>query len=293
MTHKHLFCFGYGFCAKALISLMRARHKDWQISATTRSHDKIKTIKTAGAIPLMLNDKQILTEGVMGGVTHILLCAPPLEDGSDPGLNMFGEQLLNYPSVEWVGYLSTTGVYGDHRGAWIDEDSPVGVLGTRGVRRRRAEAAWAQSGLPMHYFRLAGIYGLGRNALESLKNGTARRIHKPEQVFSRIHVDDIAQILFASMVQPNPGRAYNLCDDLPAPPQDVVTYASDLMGIKPPPLVSFERASLRSMSSMAKSFYAENKRVRNGRIKRELGIKLLYPTYKEGLRAILHQESDL
>ncbi len=176
-------------------------------------------------------------------------------------------------------------------GAWIDEDTPPGPLGERGQRRVAAEAAWgelaAAHDLPMHYFRLAGIYGPGRNQLAALKAGTARRIDKTGQVFSRIHVEDIATILLASMAKPQAGRAYSVCDDEPAPPQDVVAYAATLLGMAPPPLIAFEDADL---SPMAKSFYGENKRIKNTRIKQELGVTLKYPSYREGLRALFEAQ---
>ena len=182
-----------------------------------------------------------------------------------------------------MGYLSTTGVYGDHQGAWIDEETPTGLLSERGQRRVAAEAQWAATGLPMHYFRLAGIYGPGRNSLRALQNGTARRVVKQGQVFSRIHLADITRILEASMANPNAGRAYSVCDDTPAPPQDVVTYAAELMGVSPPALQDFATAEL---SPMARSFYGENKRIRNYRIKEELGVSLEYPDYRAGLSAL-------
>jgi nucleoside-diphosphate-sugar epimerase len=194
--------------------------------------------------------------------------------------------------LAWLGYLSTTGVYGDHGGAWIDEETPVGRLGKRGQARVDAEAEWrdfaAQYDVPVMYFRLAGIYGPGRNQLSALVNGTARRIDKPGQVFSRIHVDDIAQILAASIARPNAGRAYSVCDDEPAPPQDVVAFAADLLGLTPPPLVAFEQAEL---SPMGQSFYADNKRISNQRLKDELGVSLSYPSFRDGLTALFNAKA--
>lgn len=288
-SERHLFCFGYGFSAKALVARLRAAGETWQISATIRHVDKQSQLEADGVTPFLLQPNTELPEQAFAGVTHVLLSAPPETDGSDPVLTCAGSALQQCQSLQWVGYLSTTGVYGDHDGAWIDEETPPGPVGARGRRRQIAESAWAASGLPMHYFRLAGIYGPGRNALQSLRAGTARRINKPGQVFSRIHVEDIAQILHASINHPNPGRAYSVCDDLPAPPQEVVTYAATLLELEPPQEIAFADAEL---SPMAKSFYGENKRIHNNRIKQELGVALTYPTYREGLSALLVQESD-
>ena len=195
-------------------------------------------------------------------------------------------------NLDWMGYLSTTGVYGDHKGGWVDEKTPLAPSTKRGKLRVEAEAAWqhlaAETGLPLHIFRLAGIYGPGRGPFTKVRNGTARRIIKEGQVFSRIHVDDIAQVLEASIQQPRPGAIYNLCDDDPAPPQDVIGYAAELLGLPVPEAVDFETAD---MSPMARSFYAESKQVRNDRIKADLGVKLLYPDYKSGLKALLAEEN--
>jgi nucleoside-diphosphate-sugar epimerase len=191
-------------------------------------------------------------------------------------------------SLKWAGYLSTTGVYGDRGGETVAETADLRPSTVRGERRVAAEGGWCglwrDHGVPVHLFRLAGIYGPGRNALATVKGGQARRIVKPGQIFSRIHLDDISTILEASMARPNPGAAYNLCDDEAAPPQDVIAYACEMLGVDPPPEIPFEEADL---SAMARSFYAENKRVSNERIKRELGVNLAYPDYRAGLRALL------
>ena len=231
----------------------------------------------------MLSGRKV-TVTDLGKADHILISVPPEQNGSDPVLNFAGAALAALQDqIKWVGYLSTTGVYGDHQGAWIDEETPAGLLSERGQRRVAAEAQWAATGLPMNYFRLAGIYGPGRNSLRALQNGTARRVVKQGQVFSRIHLADITRILEASMANPNAGRAYSVCDDTPAPPQDVVTYAAELMGVSPPALQDFATAEL---SPMARSFYGENKRIRNYRIKEELGVSLEYPDYRAGLSAL-------
>ncbi len=218
---------------------------------------------------------------------HLLSSVPP-DAAGDPVLDRHADDIGGLPGLAWVGYLSTTGVYGDHGGAWVDEDTPRTPSGERGRRRVAAEDAWLglwrRFGTPVHLFRLAGIYGPGRNALATVKAGNARRVVKPGQVFSRIHRDDIVQALIASMQAPNPGGAYNLCDDEAAPPQDVIAFACGLLGRAPPPEIAFSEAKL---SPMARSFYDDNKRVRNERMKRELGVRLKWPTYREGLKGLL------
>ena len=277
----NLFCFGLGYCADYLSA--KLIKQGWQVSATCRTSEKAAVLEASGIRPVLLSGKKV-TVTDLGKADHILVSAPPEQDGSDPVLN-FAEAALAalQDQIKWVGYLSTTGVYGDHQGAWIDEETPAGLLSERGQRRVAAEAQWAATGLPMHYFRLAGIYGPGRNSLRALQNGTARRVVKQGQVFSRIHLVDITRILEASMANPNAGRAYSVCDDTPAPPQDVVTYAAELMGVSPPALQDFATAEL---SPMARSFYGENKRIRNNRIKEELGVSLEYPDYRAGLSAL-------
>ena len=277
----NLFCFGLGYCADYLSA--KLIKQGWQVSATCRTSEKAAVLEASGIRPVLLSGKKV-TVTDLGKADHILISAPPEQDGSDPVLN-FAEAALAalQDQIKWVGYLSTTGVYGDHQGKWIDEETPAGLLSERGQRRVAVEAQWAATGLPMHYFRLAGIYGPGRNSLRALQNGTARRVVKQGQVFSRIHLVDITRILEASMANPNAGRAYSVCDDTPAPPQDVVTYAAELMGVSPPALQDFATAEL---SPMARSFYGENKRIRNNRIKEELGVSLEYPDYRAGLSAL-------
>lgn len=222
------------------------------------------------------------------GVTHILSSIGPNADG-DPFLASLEAEVIRVaPDLQWMGYLSTTAVYGDRHGAWVDETTEVVPTSERGNWRAAAEAQWqAIPDLPLHIFRLAGIYGPGRGPFAKLMAGKARRIVKPGQVFSRIHVEDIAQVLLASIEHPNPGAIYNLCDDDPAPPQDVLGYAAELLDLPIPAEVPFDEAG---MTPMARSFYGENKRVRNTRIKAELGVELLYPSYREGLRAVLAAE---
>jgi nucleoside-diphosphate-sugar epimerase len=271
----HLFCFGFGFSAQALCA--RIATKGWKISATSRTQEGVAKIKAHGFSGFLLSDLKIPSD-----VTHFLMSAPPDENG-DPVLRGFAEHLQNLKHVQWVGYLSTTGVYGDKGGDWVDEETPLTPNTTRGERRLAAEQAWLKTGLPVHLFRLAGIYGSGRNQLLTVRNGTAKRIIKAGQVFSRIHVDDIAGVLEASIAKPNPSRAYNVCDDEPCPPQDVVAYAAELLGLTVPPEIPFVQAEL---SPMAKSFYADSKRVSNARFKTELEYQLRYPNYRVGLAAL-------
>ncbi|MCB4457816.1 SDR family oxidoreductase [Leisingera sp. McT4-56] len=273
---KTLLCLGFGYTARALAPRLLAA--GWRVIGTSRepvAAEGVEMITWPGqTVPL-------------DGVTHILNSIGPAADG-DPVLAAMGDEIAAAPGLEWVGYLSTTAVYGHRDGAWVDEDTPVTPSSQRGDWRALAEAQWqAIPGLPLHIFRLAGIYGPGRGPFAKLMAGKARRIIKPGQVFSRIHVEDIAQVLAASIAQPRPGAIYNVCDDDPAPPQDVLGHAAELLGLPVPAEVPFEEAG---MTPMARSFYGENKRVRNRLIKDELGVELLYPTYREGLRAVLEAE---
>lgn len=260
----------------------------WRIIGTTRSTEKAAKLAETGIEPLIFPGEDVAE--AMAQASHLLISAGPTADG-DPVLNAAGDLIRDQASrFEWVGYLSTTGVYGDHQGGWVDEDTPLTPATRRGQWRKEAEAAWAAiPGLPLHIFRLAGIYGPGRGPFAKVRAGTARRIIKEGQVFSRTHVDDIAQIVAASIAMPSPGRAYNVCDDDPAPPQEVIAHAAELLGLPVPPAIPFETAE---MTPMARSFYAESKRVRNDRIKTELGVKLKYPSYHEGLAALLAQEGS-
>jgi len=282
---QHLLSFGHGFSAKALTRLLLPR--GWQITGTTRSADKAARLGETGVAPLIWPGDD--TGPALASATHLLISAAP-DDTGDPVLaTLSGAIAKAGPHLKWVGYLSTTGVYGNHDGAWVDETTPLTPSTRRGKHRVLAEAQWqalaATAPLPLHIFRLAGIYGPGRGPFTKVRDGTARRIIKANQVFSRIHVDDIAQVLAASIARPNPGAIYNLCDDDPAPPEDVIAHATELLGLPIPPSVPYETAE---MTPMARSFYAESKRVNNTRIKTELGVKLLYPDYRSGLAALLH-----
>ena len=274
--------FGHGYCAGFLTPLLRAR--GWQVLGTTRGDPD--RVAQAGALPLIWPGDDARLHKEIATADAILVSAAP-GPGGDPVLAAFHDDLVG-AKPRWLGYLSTTGVYGDRNGGWVDEDSPLDATGPRGQTRIRAEGDWRsladRAGLPLHIFRLAGIYGPGRGPFEKVRNGTARRIIKPGQVFSRIHAEDIAQVLLASLDRPAPGTAYNLCDDDPAPPQDVLAHAAELLGLPPPPQVAFEDAQ---MTPMARSFYADSKRVSNRRIKEDLGIVLRHPDYRSGLAAIL------
>jgi nucleoside-diphosphate-sugar epimerase len=282
-----LLCFGFGFSAQVLAG--RLMPKGWQIHATSRSGEGRERIRKSGAhdlpFPTAASD--------FDGKTHLLISAPPGETG-DPVFLAHGEAIARRArQFEWVGYLSTTGVYGDLQGGWVDEDTPLNPDTDRGRRRLAAERGWLElhkdRGLAVHIFRLAGIYGPGRNQLLSILAGSARRVIKPGQIFSRIHVEDIAGVLEASIAKPNPGRAYNVCDDEPCPPQDVIAFAAQLLDRPIPPAIAFEQAQL---SPMARSFYADSKRVSNRRIKTELAYRLIHPTYREGLTALAKQRRE-
>jgi len=280
---NHLFCFGLGFSGLALATRLQAR--SWRVSGTTRAVDKAQALTARGIPTRVFAPDQKLDPGTFVDATHILSTIPPDADG-DPVLDAHGADLAAL-RPDWVGYLSTTGVYGDRAGGWVDEDSDLAPVGDRGRRRVAAEAGWRALGLPLHIFRLAGIYGPGRSALDTVRAGRAQRIVKPGQVFSRIHVDDIATVLEASIARPRAGAIYNVCDDDPAPPQDVIAHACQLLGRAPPPEIAFDQATL---SPMARSFYAESKRVSSQRIKTELGVALRYPDYRTGLAALLAAE---
>ncbi|WP_323783799.1 SDR family oxidoreductase [Thalassovita sp.] len=278
---KTLISFGHGYSAAALAKLLIPQ--GWRVIGTTRKPEKFESLREAGVDPVLWPDTDMTP--CLDQASHILISAGPDAEG-DPVLRLYRDQIAaRADRFDWIGYLSTTGVYGDHQGGWVDEDTPLTPSTKRGQMRVAAEAEWgAIPGLPLHIFRLAGIYGPGRGPFAKVRNGTARRIIKENQVFSRIHVEDIAQVLAASIQAPNPGAIYNLCDDDPAPPEDVIALAAELLDLPVPPAIPFETAE---MTPMARSFYAESKRVRNDRIKAELGIHLKYASYRDGLAAML------
>ncbi len=281
---KTLLSFGHGYSARALAAVLILQ--GWRVIGTTRSADKAEEIAQTGVEPLIWPDGDDVLPA-LDAASHVLISAGPSADG-DPVLNALGQAIAaRAADLRWVGYLSTTGVYGDHDGDWVDEDTALTPTTERGQMRKDAETAWrAVPDLPLHIFRLAGIYGPGRGPFEKVRQGMARRIIKQGQVFSRTHVEDIAQVLAASIAQPAPGTAYNVCDDDPAPPQEVIAHAATLLGLPVPPAIPIEQAD---MTPMARSFYAESKRVRNDRIKEALGVRLRYPTYREGLAALLNE----
>ena len=288
-----LLSFGHGYTAQALARRLLA--KGWQVIGTSRSEAGAEAIRATGAEAVTWPPAK--AGPLLDLATHILVSAGPEAgpgSGDDPVLmHCAGALGARSDQFDWIGYLSTTGVYGDRGGGWVDETSACTPATERGEGRLAAErewlAYWHETGLPVHIFRLAGIYGPGRGPLAKLRAGTARRIVKPGQVFSRIHVEDIATVLEASIERPHPGAIYNVCDDEAAPPEEVIAHAADLLGLPEPPLEPFDQAE---MTPMARSFYAESKRVSNARIKSELGVELAYPTYLEGLAALLVEEME-
>ncbi|WP_028716195.1 SDR family oxidoreductase [Paracoccus sp. J39] len=277
--------FGHGYSAGFLTPLLLA--EGWQVTGTTR--EATDRVAPTGAEPLRWPGQEEALREAIAQADAILVSVGP-DRGADPVLAAFGAEIAA-ARPRWLGYLSTTGVYGDREGGWVDEETPCAPSTRRGRERVAAEQGWqrlaAQHGLPLHIFRLAGIYGPGRGPFAKVRAGTARRIVKPGQVFSRIHAEDIAQVLLASIRAPRPGAIYNVCDDDPAPPEAVIAHAAELLGLPLPPAEDYAKAE---MTPMARSFYAENKRVANDRIKRELGVRLRYPDYRAGLAALARAE---
>jgi nucleoside-diphosphate-sugar epimerase len=286
---NRLFCFGLGYSAHRLARALMA--EGWIVGGTCRTAESQVELARDGIDAFLFDRDHRLgvAEAALAAATHVLSSVPPDADG-DPVFDAHGPYLAAAEEFHWVGYLSTTGVYGDTGGASVDETAPLAPTSERASRRVDAENAWrglwSADGVPVHVFRLAGIYGPGRSALDQVRSGAARRIERPGHVFSRIHVDDISAVVRASIAAPDPGAVYNVCDDEPAPAADVVTLASELLGVEPPSLVPFEEAAA-DMSPMALSFWRDNRRVDNRRIKEELGVSLRYPDYRTGLRAIL------
>ncbi len=290
----HLFCFGLGYSARALAKRLMA--EGWAVSGTCRDEATRRALSDAGVRAFFFDRERPLDDPVdaLSPATDILSSIPPDSEG-DPVLDRHGGSIASASGVRWIGYLSTTGVYGDTGGARVNETSPVNPSSARSRRRVAAENQWMElywkQRLPVHLFRLAGIYGPGRSTLDQVRAGRARRIDRPGHLFSRIHVDDIATILRTSMARPRPGAVYNVCDDVPAAPGDVVAYACALLGVPPPPVAPYHEAA-KDMSAMALSFWNDNRTVDNGRMKRELEIELRYPDYKAGLQAVLEAEPN-
>lgn len=284
------FCFGLGYSAGVLARRLLA--EGWQVAGTARSAEQCAALEAQGitAVPFELG--RPIDPARLAGVTHLLSSVPPGADG-DPVLAEHFSHIAGCTDLSWIGYLSTTGVYGDWRGVWVDEDTALRPSHERAWRRVHAEQHWLDlkrlHDRPVHVFRLAGIYGPGRSILDDVRHNTVQRIHRKRQVFGRIHVEDIATVLRASMDRPNGGSLYNVTDDLPAEPADVAAYACELLGVTPPPVIPFE--DIRdSMSPMQLTFWMDSKKVRNDRIKTELGVTLRYPDYKTGLAAVLAAE---
>ncbi|MFT3733255.1 MAG: SDR family oxidoreductase [Hyphomicrobium sp.] len=283
---SHLFCFGLGYCAAELSR--RLLKQGWTISGTTSHADKMSALEAQGFAPFLF-DGTAAPAGIadaLKSATHILLSIPPDDEG-DPALRQFGEAIAASSSIRWIGYFSTVGVYGDANGDWVDETTEPNPGTIRGQRRLKAELGWEdlakKSDKSLIIYRLPGIYGPGRSAIDQLRAGTARRIFKPGQFTNRIHVADIATAVEASMHLAAGTHIFNITDDLPAPPQDVIEYGAELLGVACPPATD---PSDEALSPATRSFYIENKKVSNARMKSELGVQLAYPTYFEGLRAI-------
>ncbi len=283
----HLFAFGLGYSARHLAS--RLAKDGAAISGSATSAEGAKRLDAQGYGGYVF-DGTTPGSGIQNALrlaTHVLLSIPPDATG-DPALRHHGADIASAPNLNWIGYFSTVGVYGDAAGAWVSEETAARPASERGKRRLAAEDAWLEfgrrTGKCVMIFRLPGIYGPGRSALDDIRTGTARRIVKPGQVFNRIHVEDIANAVAAGISNPQRGGIFNVTDDEPGPPQDVVAYAAKLLGAPLPPDIDFDTANL---SPMARSFYSESKRVSNARMKKVLGVTLAYPTYRDGLQGLL------
>lgn len=288
---RKLFCFGYGYsCDYIAHELLQTG--GWTIEGTTRDLEKKESLQARGIRAYTFDQDNPLIDPpyLLRDVTHILISTPP-DDNGDPVFQMHQPAFSRFPNLKWVGYFSTTGVYGNRDGGWVDETTELRPSSKRGSRRRHAEEQWLSlyhsHGVPVHIFRLAGIYGPGRSALDSVRAGLERRIYKEGHAFSRIHVEDISRTVLASINAPSPGSIYNVCDDKAAPSHEVIEYACELLNRPVPPMVDFSAANL---TGMTRSFYMENRRVHNDKIKNELGVTLKYPDFKAGLSGCLEAE---
>lgn len=275
-----LFIFGLGYVGQHMGRALLA--EGWRVVGTTRTSNQAQRLKEEGFEVVVWDGTASFPHEVLDGVTHILVTIPP-DEGGDIVFRHLDFSLL---SLMWVGYLSATSVYGDHQGAWVREDAVLNPISPRGHQRLLGETQWRDHFtqhpfFPIHIFRLSGIYGPGRNVLESIRAGSAQRVDKPGHVFSRIHVEDIVRILRISINRPKPGEIYNLADDEPAATADVIAFGCEILDVEVSSLVPFEEATL---SPGLLEFYAEHKRVDNHKIKKSLGVRLIYPTYREGLR---------
>ncbi len=285
-NNPYLMVFGPGYSASPVMEI--AREEGWTVSATWRREEAREEMVRRSIHPIAF-DAPTQLPAALPPVTHILTSIAPKEAG-DPVLNIW-QDWLKEQKPKWIGYLSSTNVYGDHSGDWVDEETPLTPSLDRGIRRVAAEQAWQaladQTGSCLHIFRLAGIYGPSRNAVRTVLDGRARCIIKPGQVFSRIHLADITEALWLAMRSDLKSMAFNLADDEPTPPQEVIIAASKLLGITPPKEESWEEAEL---SPMARSFYLESKKVRNNRVKEKLGMAFKYPNYTIALPEFVESE---
>jgi nucleoside-diphosphate-sugar epimerase len=279
-----LFIFGLGYSGLEIARL--ARVQGWRVAGTCTTEEKARTLSAQGIEAHVFDGSAPLPPASFGEATHVVCTVAPGAAG-DPALRTCRALLLR---ARWLGYLSTTGVYGDHDGAWVDETTPTIATQPRSLQRLDAERSWqdvaTESGATLHVFRLPGIYGPGRSTLDRVADGTARRIDKPGQFFSRIHVADLAASVLKAMDREAGIEIWNVADDLPAANAEVVAHAFELLGRPVPPAIPWEEAA-PAMTPMARSFYAESRKVRNDKLKRELGVVLRYPTYREGLKAIV------
>jgi len=296
-TAKHLFCFGLGYSAGRFARSLLA--DGWTVAGTCRSDAQRGQLEADVSEAHVFDGDAPLADaaGILSRASHVLSSVPPhrngggdgrIDSGGDPVLALHGNHIREAKHLQWVGYLSSTGVYGDAGGGRVDEASPVNPSSGRSRMRAAAEAEWLYLGA--HVFRLAGIYGPGRSVLDQARAGSARRVEKPGHKFSRIHVDDIAAVVRASMARPNPGAVYNVCDDEAASPAEVNGFAYQLLGLQAPPVIAFEEAA-KTMSPMGLTFWRDNRLVDNRRIKEDLGIRLSFPDYRAGLRSILAEEA--
>jgi nucleoside-diphosphate-sugar epimerase len=275
---RTLLCFGLGYSAEYLIK--RIDPSAWNIIGTTRDVGRKSYLEAQGYTVYAL---ETIPDSVWNEVSHIVHSVVPTAEG-DPVSHRYMSALQSARKLEWFAYLSTTGVYGDHQGAWVDEETQLNPPSERLRRRVDAEQNWLAHIAGANVFRLAGIYGPGRSVIDEIRTGSVRRIFKEGQVFSRIHVEDIARTLHRSMESPLRGEIFNVCDNEPAPAHEVVSYACGLMQVLPPPMLPFETAQL---SEMAREFYNSNRRVSNQKIREKLGVELRYPTYREGVSALV------
>lgn len=294
MTKKRLFCFGFGYTATFLAEALQAQ--GWSVAGTTTSARKRDFMRQQGVDAFLLDRNRPLDDPrkALTDATHVLLSIPPNPEG-DTVFAAHGGDLVTIPKkLEWVGYLSATAVYGNQDGAWVTEQTPAAPASRRGSLRLKAEEQWQSlylnEGLPLHIFRLAGVYGPGRSAVDAVRSGYETRcVDKPGHAFNRIHIDDVVQTLIASINKPNPGAIYNVADDEPTTSYEVIRFACNLLGVDTPPLVPYDQAEL---APIVRSFYKDNKRVRNDLIKSELGVTLHYPDYRSGLQACLAVEQE-